>query len=141
MLYTVVFLALMAQRRGWFDLRSMLLATEAKMIRRHPHVFGRKRARSADDAYRYWEEAKRQEQASRRGPTRLFQQSTRTLLVEICELLRVHPEAQDLLQRTVTDLLKEAGTRANETPRRASGSQAPGSARSPGRGAGPGVVG
>ena len=137
MLYTVVFLALMAQRRGWFNLRSMLLTTEAKMIRRHPHVFGRKRARSADDAYRYWEEAKRQEQASRRGPTRLFQQSTRTLLVEICELLRVHPEAQERLQRTVTELVREA----NETPRRASGSQAPGSARSPSRGAGPGVVG
>jgi uncharacterized protein YabN with tetrapyrrole methylase and pyrophosphatase domain len=39
-LYTVLFLTLIAERRGWFRLEHLLQATRRKMIRRHPHVFG-----------------------------------------------------------------------------------------------------
>lgn len=50
-LYTVLFLALIAERRGFADLRTLLDATRRKMVRRHPHVFGTRYAATPRDAY------------------------------------------------------------------------------------------
>ncbi|MBI4343794.1 MAG: hypothetical protein HY601_03150 [Candidatus Omnitrophica bacterium] len=101
LLYTVVFLALLADRRRQGSLRSLLRATRRKMIRRHPHVFGRVRARSADEAYRRWQAVKRRETRSRSASKRL-----RPLLVECWDLLHRRPGAADGLRRAVRALAR-----------------------------------
>ena len=87
-LYTVLFLTLIAQRRRWCDLSTLLNKTHEKMIRRHPHVFGAQRASTAHEAYRHWQASKQSEGRSRHSPSHTFQQ----LLIEWWEWLRRHPE-------------------------------------------------
>src|SRR5271154_3959666 len=49
LLLQVVFHARMAQERNAFDFGDVVEAITAKMIRRHPHVFGAKRDLSPDE--------------------------------------------------------------------------------------------
>ena len=99
-LYTVVFLALIAERRGWFTLSSLLTQTRQKMIRRHPHVFGTHQARTAQDAYRHWQRMKRRESAD--GSSRVSSQQAkrhfRALLVEVWEAFHRHPETRHVIR-------------------------------------------
>ena len=64
-LYTVLFLALIAERQGRFRLADVLRGTRAKMLRRHPHVFGTKQAGTAREAYQHWQRRKRLEGRNR----------------------------------------------------------------------------
>ena len=66
-LYTILFQSLIAQRQGRGSLRGMLRAVRRKMIRRHAHVFGWRRARTAQEASGRWQASKRLE--PRRGPS------------------------------------------------------------------------
>jgi uncharacterized protein YabN with tetrapyrrole methylase and pyrophosphatase domain len=50
-----------AGRRAWFTLGDVLEQINAKLIRRHPHVFGEVQVRDAEHVVRNWEEIKRQE--------------------------------------------------------------------------------
>ena len=65
LLLQVVFHARMAQEQGAFDFGDVVEAITAKMIRRHPHVFGDKRDISPDDVKGLWAEIKAQEKAAR----------------------------------------------------------------------------
>jgi MazG family protein len=58
-LYQVYFLALLLEERGAGDLAAVADNTREKLIRRHPHVFGEKRASDAAEAIRSWGQAKR----------------------------------------------------------------------------------
>lgn len=60
-LYTVLFLALLAERDGRWTLNGLLNKTRRKMQRRHPHVFGAAHAASAKEAYGHWQAAKQRE--------------------------------------------------------------------------------
>lgn len=71
-LYTVLFLALKAERRGWCTLNGLLTATRRKMIRRHPHVFGARTAGNAAAAYRQWQAIKRTERKTAPSPSKAF---------------------------------------------------------------------
>jgi len=53
-----VFYAEMAQEAGHFSIGDVLDAINAKLIRRHPHVFGEETARTAGDVKRIWGEVK-----------------------------------------------------------------------------------
>jgi nucleoside triphosphate diphosphatase len=65
LLLQVVFHARMAQEQGAFDFGDVVQAITAKMIRRHPHVFGDKRDLSPDDVKGLWAKIKAQEKAAR----------------------------------------------------------------------------
>jgi nucleoside triphosphate diphosphatase len=65
LLLQVVFHARMAQEQDAFDFGDVVEAITAKMIRRHPHVFGDKRDLSPDDVKGLWAEIKAQERAAR----------------------------------------------------------------------------
>jgi len=67
LLLQVVFHARMAQERGAFSFGDVVQAITAKMIRRHPHVFGDGEARSAGMAKGMWEKIKGEEKAERRA--------------------------------------------------------------------------
>lgn len=63
LLLQVVYHAQMAQEQGAFDFGDVVESVTAKMIRRHPHVFGGAAARSAGVAKDFWERAKAAEKA------------------------------------------------------------------------------
>jgi MazG family protein len=50
-----------------FDLDRIAAAAAAKLVRRHPHVFGDRKAESADLAYANWEREKQREKAAAAG--------------------------------------------------------------------------
>ncbi len=69
LLYQVLFHAQIAKERGRFTIEDVLKATTNKMVRRHPHVFGRDRAarrrRTAEEVLVRWEELKADEKGNR----------------------------------------------------------------------------
>jgi ATP diphosphatase len=66
LLFQVVFHARMAEEAGLFDFGDVVEAVTAKMIRRHPHVFGDEAAKqNAEDQKAYWEALKVEERKAR----------------------------------------------------------------------------
>ncbi|MDB5491734.1 MAG: Nucleoside triphosphate pyrophosphohydrolase MazG [Micavibrio sp.] len=63
LLLQVVFHAQMASEQGLFDFDDVAAAVAAKMISRHPHVFGDKSAKTAGDVIDIWEDQKDKERA------------------------------------------------------------------------------
>jgi ATP diphosphatase len=68
LLLQVVFHARMAEEQGAFDFGDVVEAITAKLIRRHPHVFGDARAKDPQAVKGLWEEIKAQEKAARGRP-------------------------------------------------------------------------
>jgi MazG family protein len=60
LLFQSYFLALLLQERGTGDLESAARAIHAKLVSRHPHVFGDAEARTAERVRERWEELKRE---------------------------------------------------------------------------------
>ena len=68
LLLQVVYHARMAQERGLFDSGDVVGAITAKMIRRHPHVFGGSEAIGSAEAQTVaWEDHKKNERAQKAG--------------------------------------------------------------------------
>jgi tetrapyrrole methylase family protein/MazG family protein/ATP diphosphatase len=65
LLLQVVYHSRMAQEAGAFAFADVAHAISAKMIRRHPHVFGAAEERSLADQGEAWEQAKARERAAR----------------------------------------------------------------------------
>lgn len=65
LLLQVVYHARMAEEQRAFDFGDVVEAVTAKMVRRHPHVFGDEEARSAGMAKGMWEKIKAAERADR----------------------------------------------------------------------------
>ncbi|RUM97947.1 nucleoside triphosphate pyrophosphohydrolase [Pseudaminobacter arsenicus] len=66
LLLQVVYHARMAEEAGEFSFADVVEAITTKMIRRHPHVFGDEKARSAGMAKGMWEAIKAEEKAEKR---------------------------------------------------------------------------
>ena len=66
LLFQVYFLALLLEERGQGDLATVARAIHAKLVRRHPHVFGDVEAETAGRVRENWERIKR-EQEGREG--------------------------------------------------------------------------
>ena len=64
LLLQVVFHARMAEEQGAFDFGGVVEAITAKMIRRHPHVFGEARDLTPDQVKALWSEIKATERAA-----------------------------------------------------------------------------
>lgn len=63
LLFQPVYHAQMASEQGFFDLHDIIHDITAKMISRHPHVFGDQTASSAQDVNAIWGERKKAENA------------------------------------------------------------------------------
>ncbi len=71
LLLQVLFYAEMAREAGYFQLQDVIENLNAKLIRRHPHVFAnRAGVDSADQVLANWEEIKRSERSERGGSIR-----------------------------------------------------------------------
>jgi len=62
LLFQVYFLALLLAERGAGDLAQVARGVHAKLVRRHPHVFGDVEARTADRVRSNWERIKREQE-------------------------------------------------------------------------------
>lgn len=63
-LLQIVFHAELAKEAKRFDIRDVILAVHTKMVRRHPHVFGKARARTSAQVLKNWEQIKAGERAA-----------------------------------------------------------------------------
>ena len=61
LLLQVLFYSQMAAEAGYFDIGDVAANLNAKLIRRHPHIFGDETATDADDVLRNWEQIKLEE--------------------------------------------------------------------------------
>ena len=68
LLFQVVFHSQMAREAGAFEIADVVEAINAKMIRRHPHVFGDESSRTEDQQVAAWEVIKAQERAAKGQP-------------------------------------------------------------------------
>jgi MazG family protein len=64
----VVFYAQMAREEGRFSIADSLDAINAKLIRRHPHVFAAGNAKTPDEVLLRWDEIKREEKREKGEP-------------------------------------------------------------------------
>lgn len=72
LLFQVAFHARMAEEEGAFDFADVASALAAKMIARHPHVFGEGVERTAEEQTRAWETLKAEERANKRPDASLL---------------------------------------------------------------------
>lgn len=60
-LLQVVFHSRIAEDNGYFDVTDVLKSINSKLIRRHPHVFGKVKVKDHNDVITLWEDIKRRE--------------------------------------------------------------------------------
>src|SRR5208337_885122 len=65
LLLQVLFHAQIANEEGRFSIADVISEIYEKMIRRHPHVFGEKRAKDAAEVLRNWEIIKKEERLAK----------------------------------------------------------------------------
>ncbi len=68
LLLQVLFYAQMAQEAGYFSIEDVAANLNAKLIRRHPHIFADGAAATAEDVKQTWDAIKQTEKASRPKP-------------------------------------------------------------------------
>ncbi len=66
LLLQVVFHCQMARERGAFDFEKVCRLIVEKLVRRHPHVFGRTKVRNVDEVWANWEKIKHAEKKGTR---------------------------------------------------------------------------
>ena len=66
LLYQILFHAQISKEDGEFDIEDILTTSSEKMVRRHPHVFGDKKADSAEEVLKQWEAIKKEEKGEER---------------------------------------------------------------------------
>ena len=129
-LFQVVFLSLLLEERGEGDLAAVAESCTAKLIRRHPHVFGEKELETAGEVLKQWEEIKRDVEGRSGEPLADLPEALPALLYARKVLRRVapegsaggekpgapgrDPEARDAAEREVGEQLLEAVRRSRE---------------------------
>jgi XTP/dITP diphosphohydrolase/tetrapyrrole methylase family protein/MazG family protein/ATP diphosphatase len=124
-LFQVMFLSLLLEERGEGDLAAVAESCAAKLIRRHPHVYGDRDLETAGQVLSQWEEIKREvEGGGDREPLEGLPENLPALLYARKVLRRVDPEGsagedkpggpasdqetRDQAERLVGELLLEA---------------------------------
>ena len=92
-LFQVLFLSLLLEERGEGDLAAVAESCAAKLIRRHPHVYGDRELETAGQVLSQWEEIKREvEGTGEREPLEGCPRTCPSLLYARKVLRRVDPE-------------------------------------------------
>jgi uncharacterized protein YabN with tetrapyrrole methylase and pyrophosphatase domain len=124
-LFQVLFLSLLLEERGEGDLAAVAESCAAKLIRRHPHVYGDRDLETAGQVLTQWEEIKREvEGTGDREPLEGLPENLPSLLYARKVLRRIDPEGsagerkpgspaadpdeRDEAERLVGELLLEA---------------------------------
>jgi nucleoside triphosphate diphosphatase len=91
-LFQVLFLSLLLEERGQGDLAAVAESCAAKLIRRHPHVYGDRELETAGEVLTQWEEIKREVEGGGSGEPRELPENLPSLLYARKVLRRVDPE-------------------------------------------------
>src|ERR1700685_1995104 len=67
LLLQIVFHSILAEETGRFTISDVIESVHTKMVRRHPHVFGKVKAKNSMDVLKNWEQIKAEERAERRA--------------------------------------------------------------------------
>jgi uncharacterized protein YabN with tetrapyrrole methylase and pyrophosphatase domain len=89
-LFQVLFLSLLLEERGEGDLAAVAESCAAKLIRRHPHVYGDTELKTAGEVLSQWEEIKREVEGG--GEPSELPENLPALLYARKVLRRVDPE-------------------------------------------------
>jgi XTP/dITP diphosphohydrolase/tetrapyrrole methylase family protein/MazG family protein/ATP diphosphatase len=89
-LFQVFFLSLLLEERGEGDLAAVAESCAAKLIRRHPHVYGDRELETAGEVLSQWEDIKREVEG--RGEHSELPENLPALLYARKVLRRVDPE-------------------------------------------------
>lgn len=65
LLLQILFHSVIAQEKGRFTVRDVVRGLTKKLVRRHPHVFGRTKLKTAGEVVAQWDELKKKEKALR----------------------------------------------------------------------------
>jgi uncharacterized protein YabN with tetrapyrrole methylase and pyrophosphatase domain len=91
-LFQVIFLSLLLEERGKGDLAAVAESCAAKLIRRHPHVYGETEMKTAGEVLAQWEEIKRDvEGTGAREPLEGLPENLPSLLYARKVLRRIDP--------------------------------------------------
>ena len=60
LLFQVYFMAAVAEEEGLYDLGDVVAGIHAKLVRRHPHIFGEGKAETAEDVRKTWDVIKKE---------------------------------------------------------------------------------
>ena len=67
LLLQIVFHSQIAKEEGRFTVSDVIREVHDKMVRRHPHVFGEKRAKDSAEVLKNWEQIKKEERMRQQG--------------------------------------------------------------------------
>lgn len=95
LLLQAVFFAQMAAEEGRFDIGVSLDAINAKLIRRHPHIFGGAEARTAEDVKKRWDMIKAEEKMQRDARPQLLLESVPRALPALVEAQKISSRAAE----------------------------------------------
>ncbi len=96
-LLQAVFFAQMASEQKLFDINDCLNAINAKLIRRHPHVFGEESAATGREVLKRWDEIKAEERKEKAGKEKTAKADG--LLASVPRALPALVEAQQITSR------------------------------------------
>jgi tetrapyrrole methylase family protein/MazG family protein len=99
LLLQVLFHAQIAQEEGRFSIADVIHEIYQKMIRRHPHVFGEKRAKNAAEVLRNWEIIKKEERLAKSLSPAVSASAAESLLDGIPSTLPALLEGYQLTRR------------------------------------------
>ncbi|MGC1944937.1 MAG: nucleoside triphosphate pyrophosphohydrolase [Candidatus Acidiferrales bacterium] len=98
LLLQVVFHSVLAEEAGRFTIADVIEAIHAKMVRRHPHVFGDVKAATSAEVLKNWEQLKAEERAAESKPSRA-KSANDSILAGIPRSLPAALEAYQLTRR------------------------------------------
>ena len=67
LLLQIVFHSNLAEESGHFNISDVIESIHSKMVRRHPHVFGKVKAKTSAEVLKNWEQIKAEERREERG--------------------------------------------------------------------------
>ncbi len=79
LLFQILFLVVLAEEQGHFDLAGVVRGISEKMIRRHPHVFAGKSVRDVSEVKANWEKIKATQEHKDKHASPLFDGISRSL--------------------------------------------------------------
>ena len=91
-LFQVLFLSLLLEERGEGNLAAVAESCAAKLIRRHPHVYGDRELETAGQVLSQWEEIKREVEGGGSGEPAELPENLPALLYARKVLRRVDPD-------------------------------------------------
>lgn len=64
-LWNILFISQIAKEEGRFDIYDVMRELKEKIVRRHPHVFGKEKAQTADEVMIHYRKAKEAEKSGK----------------------------------------------------------------------------